>query len=38
MHWIDDINCEKVAVMKLVLVTAEKAPPNENKLNTYMLN
>ena len=38
IHWIDNIDCEKVAVMQLVLVIVEKAPPKENKLNTYMLN
>ena len=37
MHWVDDIGCEKVAVMKLVLLIVEKALPNENKLNTYIL-
>ena len=38
IHWIDNIDYEKVAVMQLVLVIVEKAPPKENKLNTYMLN
>ena len=38
IHWIDDNGCEKVAVMKLVLAIVEKAPLNENKLNTYILN
>ena len=27
----------KVALMKLVLVKVEKAPPNENELNTYIV-
>ena len=37
IHWVDDVGCEKVAVMKLVLVIVEKALPNENKLSTYIL-
>ena len=37
IHWVDDVGYEKVAIIKLVLVTAEKALPNENKLNTYIL-
>ena len=36
IHWVD-VGCEKVAVMKLVLVIVEKALPNENKLNTHIL-
>ena len=37
IHWVNDVGCEKVAVMKLVLVIVEKALPNENKLNRYIL-
>ena len=37
IHWADDVGYEKVAIMKLVLVIVEKALPNENKLNTYIL-
>ena len=37
IHWVDDIGCEKVVVIKLVLVVVEKTSPNENKWNRYIL-
>ena len=38
IQWIDATGCENIAVMNLFHVIIEKAPPNENKLNMYMLN
>ena len=35
--WVDDVAGKKVAVIKLVLIIVEMTPPNENKLNTYIL-
>lgn len=35
IHWIDNFDCEKVAVMSCVLVIAEKALLNK-ELNTYI--
>lgn len=35
IHWIDNFDCEKVAVMSCVLVIAEKALLNK-EVNTYI--
>ena len=37
IHWVDDVGCEKVAVIKLALAIVEKTQTKENRWNTYIL-